>query len=313
MVIELSDLTFTNQADIILARGADRIINNGFASTLNGNDLIISISTSSRGIFNRGAIDTGKGRDSITGIGGSIGIVNGPNGIINTGDSDDLILTAGGFYGIINEPRSTLNMGSGNDYIIGYGEGIGGDGVFSNGLIDMGRGNDSIFGSNRLSRGINNSTTGVIEMGPGNDTITGLGEFSGVVNFNDIYMGSGKDLLLGVATDGPGILNNDTINMGEGNDTVDAREGGFGGRGFTSLREGNDVIKGFGSGTFDGGRGRDKLELTSGEYTVRLFGRTTSFVSGSVTMNTTRFERLIAGDTTFNFAHLTEGQIITVT
>ena len=312
MVIELSDLTFTNQADIILARGVDQLVNNGSANTLDGNDLLISISTSSRGILNLGSLDTGDGRDSIVGTGEFIGILNRPNGTINTGDGSDLISGTGRFYGILNSSNSTLDTGSGNDFIIGYGNDIGGNGIFSQSLIDTGRGNDVIFGNSKSSAGINNNANSVIETGSGNDIITGIGGFTGITNFSDISMGAGKDLLIGASADGRGIINHDTINMGEGNDTVDAREGGFAGRGFTTLREGNDVIKGFGSGTFDGGRGRDNLELTSGEYTVRLFGRTTSIISGGVTMNLTRFERLIAGDNTFNFAHLTEGQTITI-
>jgi hypothetical protein len=45
MAIELSNLTFTNQADVVPPFGVDEIVNTGVANTLAGNDTITSIGT----------------------------------------------------------------------------------------------------------------------------------------------------------------------------------------------------------------------------------------------------------------------------
>jgi hypothetical protein len=63
--------------------------------------------------------------------------------------------------------------------------------------------------------------------------------------------------------------------------------------------------------------GRDTLELTAGTYTVVINGATVTFngknSSGfDVTMNTTGFEQLIAGSTTYAFSSLSNGQRITI-
>jgi archaellum component FlaF (FlaF/FlaG flagellin family) len=78
------------------------------------------------------------------------------------------------------------------------------------------------------------------------------------------------------------------------------------------LENGKDYLKGFGSGIFNGGNGKDALELTSGSYTVGISGTAVNFTKGSTVMNTAEFEILIAGNTIYNFASLTNGQIITV-
>jgi RNase P/RNase MRP subunit p29 len=69
---------------------------------------------------------------------------------------------------------------------------------------------------------------------------------------------------------------------------------------------------GFGSGNFNGGDGQDALQLTSGSYTVGISGTAVNFTKDSITMNTSEFEILIAGNTIYNFASLTSGQIIIV-
>jgi hypothetical protein len=40
MAIELSNLTFTDQDDIVPASGQDEILNTGIANTLDGNDIL---------------------------------------------------------------------------------------------------------------------------------------------------------------------------------------------------------------------------------------------------------------------------------
>jgi hypothetical protein len=88
--------------------------------------------------------------------------------------------------------------------------------------------------------------------------------------------------------------------------------GGFSGTGTINMGSGNDIVKGFGTGFFDGGKGKDTLELTAGTYTIGISGTTVSFTNGSSIMNTTDFEKLIAGGTTFDFTSLTVDQVITV-
>jgi hypothetical protein len=52
----------------------------------------------------------------------------------------------------------------------------------------------------------------------------------------------------------------------------------------------------------------------TGNYTVGIWGATVSFTdtASSIVMNTTQFEKLIAGSSTYNFTNLSAGQIITV-
>jgi hypothetical protein len=78
------------------------------------------------------------------------------------------------------------------------------------------------------------------------------------------------------------------------------------------LGNGKDYLNGFGTGKFNGGNNQDTLELTSGSYTIAISGTTVSFTKSGVIMETSEFEKLIAGSTTYNFTSLTEGQIILV-
>jgi hypothetical protein len=81
------------------------------------------------------------------------------------------------------------------------------------------------------------------------------------------------------------------------------------------LGEGEDYLKGFGSGDFYGGNGFDTLELTPGNYTVGIWGEggeSVIFTQGNSLMITSEFERLIAGGTRYDFTSLTAGQIIIV-
>ncbi len=341
MAIELSSLPFTNSADIVPSSGTEEIINTGIANTLAGNDSITGTGDS-RGIFNEsnGTINTDTGNDKITGKSGSYGIYNagtietgvgediitgtgrtgiftqgfyGAIGTINTDNGDDTIIGNGSDYGIYN--TSTINTGKGSDMIAGNG---GSFGIFNDGTIVTDTGNDTITG---IGTG-NGIAYGTINTGNGNDTIIGTstvdqGPYTqgGIVNVN-INTGSGNDTIIGKNNStaaAPGISNNDSIiDTGAGNDIVDALTGGFAGSGIILLKDGNDTIKGFGSGRFDGGSGKDTLELTTGNYTVGISEATVSFTRDGITMNTSEFEQLIAGSTTYNFTSLTNGQTITI-
>ena len=77
MTIDLSTITFTDQADIVPVSGEEAIVNTGIANTLAGNDTITGryISPgngdlSGRGIENSGTFNTAEGDDIITGRGG---------------------------------------------------------------------------------------------------------------------------------------------------------------------------------------------------------------------------------------------------
>jgi hypothetical protein len=73
MTIELSNITFTEQDDIVPLDEEENIYNNGITNTLAGNDLIIGTSDFTNlfpvpGISNSGSIYTGDGDDIIIGL-----------------------------------------------------------------------------------------------------------------------------------------------------------------------------------------------------------------------------------------------------
>ena len=78
------------------------------------------------------------------------------------------------------------------------------------------------------------------------------------------------------------------------------------------LGNGEDYLKGFGSGDFYGGNSNDILELTPGSYTVGIWDTSATFTKGNQLMITSEFEKLIAGGTTYDFTSLTVGQTIFV-
>ncbi|WP_310429370.1 hypothetical protein [Chamaesiphon sp. VAR_48_metabat_135_sub] len=89
MAIDLSTLTLTNEAEMILLLGIVKMVRFGNANTLSGNDTITSSATTSddsAGIENNGSIDIGTGGDKMTATGRQRGITNGSNTTINTGE-----------------------------------------------------------------------------------------------------------------------------------------------------------------------------------------------------------------------------------
>jgi hypothetical protein len=328
---------------------------NSIAGTASGRaDIDINSSVTGfviAGIYNRGAIKIQNGNNnSITGIGKSTlevdvdegkaymssGIFNSEGGTIAIGNgNNNSIVGTGGYYnGIYN--RGSITIGDGNsNSITGTGEGDGAYGIynesryndsssFSPPSIIIGNGNSaSITGISEGSGGIGifNQSGSTIKVGNGNnDSITGISEGSGGIGiFNQsgstIKVGDGNDCLTGMGS--IGVLNNGTIDTGAGNDKVIAN-GGFGGSGSVFLEDGNDYLKGFGSGNFYGGHGKDILELTAGTYEVsRVFlgsGAQVNFtdVITHVTMNTSGFETLMAGNNRYDFSNLSDGQMIAV-
>ena len=223
-------------------------------------------------------VDALGGHDTIT---GDAGITN--SGTINTGlGNDSIASTAGFFVSIVND--GTINTGNGKDSITGTGGAFGG--IINSGTIHTGNGNDTIRGDDAGGTigGIIN--TGTINTGAGNDTIKSDG---GISSYGTIDTGNGNDTITGDA----GIINGGTIHTGNGNDKVDALKGGFqsaldSGFGEAYLGAGNDTLKGFGTGSFYGGTGKDKLLFGEGIYEIS--GSTA--MSGGVTMNVYEFERI---------------------
>jgi len=306
--------------------GSSRIGISNYATfnTDDGDDIITGIGrVSPRGSYgiineNNGAINTGNDNDIITGIGGYIGIQNSgffDKGTINTGNGNDIINAIGGIYGLLN--TGTIDVSDGNDSIISHGN------FRNSGWVFLGDGKDSITADADLpNRALENF--GFIGTGDGSDTITSTGV---LYNQGVIETGNGDDSIIvdGGVDDNLtgtryGIYNNGgAINMGDGNDSIIANEGfesapNSGGAWF--LGEGDDYIKGYGSGDFYGGNGFDRLELTPGTYTLKKWadntGESIVFTKGSSLMITSEFEQLIAGGTIYDFTSLTEGQIITV-
>ena len=278
----------------------------------------------SNGIFNEGGtIDTGGGDDTITGIAQgflSVGIEHNSNNpnlqspiIIKTGNGNDTIAGTGEYMGLrfgsIN--GSIMDTGEGDDVITGTG-GYSGTVLYSS-FLNTGEGNDTITGISTQDNAIANSST--INTGDGNDIITGTSTYSiAIFNTGTINTGDGNDTITGIRTDnrfGPIIANSGTINTGKGADSI-ITDSSFSSLGNIFLGKGTDYIRGFGYGSLYAGNDQDSLELTSGRYTVEILGTVVSFTSSSGTIQTSEFEKLIAGSTTYDFSSLTNGQTIFV-
>lgn len=342
MAIELSNLTFTEQDDIVPVSGVEEISNTGLANTFAGDDIIYGVGYFT-GIGNSGSIDTGGGNDIITGIESSdnaneAAFIN--HGFIDTSDGND-VLTGIGAIAIYNVGK--INTGNGEDSIISQGKVSSGyfrnfierdypwqfpngnEGFINQGEVFLGDGNDSLVVEADVPNHALLKNLNFIGTGEGNDTITSTGV---IYNEGVIETGNGEDYIIvdgGIDLDWYGntysIYNNGgTINMGNGNDSLIAN-GGFqsaynNNSGSVFLGEGEDYIKGFGGGDFYGGNGFDTLELTPGSYTVGIWGEgwdtSAIFTKGNQLMITSEFEKLKAGNTIYDFTSLTAGQIITV-
>ena len=349
MAIELSNLTFTEQDDTVPPSGMEPISNTGIANTLAGNDTITGIRTSLdpvefsiSGFYNTGTLNTSDGNDIITGISHADynnGISN--LGTINTDDGDDTI-TGGGISSLTN--YSTITTGNGNDLITGNSEEAAG--IYSRGYINSGEGEDTLTGNSKvygIFNGLGNQLdSSTIDTGGGGDIITGIAAF-GIFNTGIINTGNGADSIISDSSSnsgtGYGFFNGGIINTGNGNDLITEvssrsifnygiidtgngddsliANGGFYEDsyqipGSVFLGNGKDYLKGFGSGEFSGGNDEDKLELTSGTYTVGKWYTAVTFTKGDQLMITSEFEKLIVGSTTYDFSSLTKGQTITV-
>lgn len=271
--------------------GIHGIINTGTINTGADNDTIYGYAagSSSSGIYNNSSrtINTDSGNDAITGSAVIYGINNlgtidttGSSSMVPWPITDDDIITGAatasgsGSSGITNS--GIIITGIGSDQIVGTG-GI--HGILTSGSINTGAGNDRIMG-NGLTYGIYNNgiinTSNIIGPTVDDDTITGTARGAGIAY--GIYNGVGytintrigNDIITGSASgaSGIGIYNDGTIDTGSDRDVVDALIGGFAGSGITNLGAGDDTLKGFGRGTFQGGIGQDTLVFNPGTYTI---------------------------------------------
>jgi hypothetical protein len=307
MAIELSGITFSNRADVVPLSGVERIVNTGNANTLAGNDVITGTGSNTDinfGIHNwdgteesTASINTGEGNDIITGTssGNSYGFGIFNWGFINTGEGNDVITGTGGDYGIFNYSYTIYDYEIPSQWK-------------SETRIDTGNGNDVIIGS---SSGVAIDNDGVIFTGNGNDSIIAYGNF---YNFEAVYLGEGNDSILVTGE----TFNGGSMFTGNGNDSI-ITYGSFNREGYGSpvnLEEGNDYFYGFGSGFFNGGNGEDTLELPPGSYTIEIAFNTVNLTEDSTFTSPSQkammtpfgFEQLIAGDTTYDFSSLTNGQ-----
>jgi hypothetical protein len=304
--------------------GNDTITGQGFGGIYNiedsifdtgdGNDLI-SVFSYYNSIDNRSNFTTGDGNDTIDIPQGTIFNYAG----MFLGDGNDILVSGIGNSNLDNigiDNIGTINAGNGNDSITSLrGK------FFNRGNVFLGEGNDSITANTDLPNSVLLENFNFIGTGDGNDIITSTGI---IYNQGVIETGNGDDsIIVDVIDDltgtSYGIYNNGgAINMGDGNDSIIANEGfesGENSSGAWFLGEGEDYIKGFGSGDFYGGNGNDTLELTPGTYTVGIWGEggeSPIFTKGDQLMITSEFERLIAGGTIYDFTSLTAGQIIVV-
>lgn len=251
-------------------------------------------------------LESDSGDDSISGQASTIGIQN--SGRIKLGDGNDTI------YGSSRKLSSSAITG---DRQFSWG-------IINRGDIESGYGNDTITG---IGGQIGITTRGRIRMGEGNDIITGTGGKEGIQNFGEIELGDGNDTLIGTGAIS-GIQNSGTIDFGDGNNTLAALtpagilgifgifdfEQNSGETGKVVFGNGQDLVRGFGKGSFIGGDGKDTLELPSGSYTAGSTNVSIDYFitlsSGDKIMNLKDFEVLNIAGKTFDFANLTPGTIV---
>ena len=323
---------FTNQADQRRSSNGWRILRSISAEA--GNDFIegrqrLSSNSSGIGIEIFGSVlDTEFGNDTVKGI------ARAKNGVATGIDIFGKTLINGNEIG-----DSAIDSGADNDKVIGRGNsrtGIAYGIEINGGKIDSGLANDRITGNGKSRSGdaygisLNGSNAETkIDTGLGNDSVVGKarsrsGNAFGINNLRNstIDTGDGDDTVTGVASsatgEAVGIFNNGVIDGGAGDDVFDALTGGWGGNGRADLGSGNDTVRGFGSGTFDGGVGFDTLVFNAGTYNIARVGSqldrfeiTLSSLQNSPVMTVTQFEFFGEGDQQTSFAAAASAREIT--
>jgi hypothetical protein len=219
MTIELSNIIFTDQDDVVPQSGIEQIVNTGIANALGGNDVI-----------------TGTG---------VYGFENFGSAIFNTDDGNDTITGSGIIDGITIASGSTFDTGKGDDIIIGNASSE--FGLRNSGTLTTDNGNDIITGTGGLY-GISTNPDSTLDTGEGNDIITGIGRSSlGILNFGTINTGNAEDSIVAQG----GLLNISRMFLGDGNDSLDItldysntpfRTVAFRNYGVIETGDGNDII-----------------------------------------------------------------------
>ena len=224
------------------------------------------------------------------------GLVVNESEVLDVLAGDDTILGFGSddsdISGILN--FGTIYAGDGNDDIVAIG---GRDAIYNTGTIDTGNGNDTISG--KVEDTTNSSdieNDGKIFTGDGDDIIIGGGQLDN--DFGAIIdTGSGNDkIIFNQSTQNPyrSIWNDGLIDTGSGCDIIDALGGGFFGdtegppSGEIKLGDGEDTLKGFGTGGFFGGTGTDKILFGEGTYKISE----STIISDGRTMRVAEFEQI---------------------
>jgi hypothetical protein len=197
--------------------------------------------------------------------------------------------------------EARLLAGNGDDLILGVGGngGDGGDGRQGSLTSTSGNGGDGGDGGNGLT------ITGKAQVitGNGDDWITGVGGQGGEgglrgrstkLDGDDGANGYGifNDTITGTIASG---ITKYGIDTGNGNDVVDASQGGFGGGGAINMGKGNDVVRGFGAQVIEAGSGYDVLDLGGlvGYSTTNAGNGWTKITAGGVDMLVRGFEAIV--------------------
>jgi Ca2+-binding RTX toxin-like protein len=265
------------------------LVNTGIIKTGAGSDTIIGYNAGfgDGGLINSGLINTGSGNDVVRGRGGYRGTGIDNSGTLYTGPGDDIVDGGGG--GIWNDRR--ISTDTGDDTIIGYEEDY--VGIFNAAFINTGDGNDLVE-SNWIFNAKFGPVGGTIDMGRGDDVINGY-----VDNDGTIALGDGNDRMinttyLGNEPHSTWVVgsNSGLISAGAGSDVIGNLEP-YSISGNIDMGTGNDTLKGFGIGLFDGGAGIDTLTFAPGTYRVEAVGLGKILINDQ--MNVHGFERFGQG------------------
>ena len=211
MANNLKSFKFTNKADTAISVTGWEVLEGVVINALAGNDIIKGTSSTDSGIGNYGTINTGDGKDTITGTG--------------TGD----------FYGIGND--GTINTGAGNDRITGTGGT--GSGIYNDddGTINTGDGNDIV---DALEGGF--AGNGTTYLDAGNDTLKGFGtgNFYGGAGTDKLFFGEGTYVISGSTV----VFNGATMNVNQFEKIGGANGGLF------TFQDGTLTVSSTGVGTF---------------------------------------------------------------
>lgn len=296
-------------------------------------------------LISSSSFDLGSGLNRLDGQGRYYGVYVAFGSTLTGGSDSDTIKGSGtgdlstlgwGSVQGIRIQDSTLSLLAGDDVLQCDGADAGLSVTGSGTVVGLGTGNDKIYASSKENSAITNYGGSKIDLGSGLNLVSAQGSLFGyfakdsasllagadsdsltfsassqtgvglqLENNCSISTGDGNDL---IKSSGFAGINSDatsTINMGTGLDVLDCMQGGYAGSGNYRMGTGNDLIRGFGTGTFDGEGDFDTLELGTGVYTVTNYGTVGFSISnGSASMTVKNIEilRFASTGSTFNLA-----------